>query len=129
MKFIGNKEQGLYAELQFMVDSYQYGVVCARPEVEQRFDFYAEGIKGVKKIQVKCTQRLTKVNNYKFTISHGSMLKEPYTTNEVDIFALYALPLKTWWIIPRKDVGELKTITLNVDIEKYKKYINNFDLI
>lgn len=99
MQFIGNKEQGLYAELQFMVDSYQYGVVCARPEVEQRFDFYAEGIKGVKKIQVKCTQRLTKVNNYKFTISHGSMLKEPYTTNEVDIFALYALPLKTWWII------------------------------
>ena len=73
MEFIGNKEQGLYAELQFMVDAYECGVVCARPEVEQRFDFYAEGIKGVKKVQVKCTQRLTKVDNYKFTISHGSM--------------------------------------------------------
>ena len=76
MHFIGNKEQGLYAELQFMVDAYAHGIVCARPQMEQKFDLYAEGITGVKKVQVKCTQRLTKVNNYKFTISYGSGYKE-----------------------------------------------------
>tara|TARA_Y100001963_G_scaffold130243_1_gene186324 strand:+ start:1280 stop:1669 length:390 start_codon:yes stop_codon:yes gene_type:complete len=129
MEFIGNKEQGLYAELQFMVDAYEHGVVCARPQVEQKFDFYAEGIKGVKKVQVKCTQKLTRVNNYKFTVSYGGGIKERYNSNDVDIFALYAMPIKTWWVIPHETVGNLKTITLNTDVEKYKKYINNFDLI
>tara|TARA_R100000458_G_C8266861_1_gene241864 strand:+ start:1352 stop:1741 length:390 start_codon:yes stop_codon:yes gene_type:complete len=129
MHFIGNKEQGLYAELQFMVDAYAHGIVCARPQMEQKFDLYAEGIKGVKKVQVKCTQRLTKVNNYKFTISYGSGYKEQYKENQIDIFALYAIPIKTWWLIPLESVGTLKTITLNTDVEKYKKYINNFDLI
>ena len=129
MEFIGNKEQGLYAELQFMVDAYEHGVVCARPQMEQKFDLYAEGINGVKKVQVKCTQRLTRVNNYKFTISHGSGYKEQYKENQIDILALYAMPIKTWWLIPLEAVGTLKTITLNTDVEKYKKYINNFDLI
>lgn len=129
MHFIGNKEQGLYAELQFMVDAYAHGIVCARPQMEQKFDLYAEGIKGVKKVQVKCTQRLTKVDNYKFTISYGSSYKEQYKEDQVDIFALYAMPIKTWWLIPLESVGTLKTITLNTDVEKYKKYINNFDLI
>lgn len=130
MQFIGNKEQGLFAELQFMVDAYEHGIVCARPEIEQKFDFYAEGTNGVKKVQVKCTQRYTRVNNFKFTVSCGSAIKENYGNNQVDVFALYAMPIKTWWIIPFESIEDnRKTITTNTHLEKYKKYINNFDLI
>ena len=129
MEFIGNKEQGLYAELQFMVDAYQYGVVCARPEVEQKFDFYAESKSGVKKIQVKCTQREGRRDTYKFNLAYGGGLKESYRYNEIDLFALYAMPIKTWWIIPIGIVINKKTIRLNLRMENYKKFINKFELI
>tara|TARA_R100000808_G_C2143693_1_gene151464 strand:- start:888 stop:1277 length:390 start_codon:yes stop_codon:yes gene_type:complete len=129
LKFLGNKEQGLFAELQFMVDAYEYGVICARPQVEQKFDFYAEGIKGVKKVQVKCTQKYTKNDNFKFTVSCGSGIKIAYNKRDVDIFALYAMPIKTWWIVPYKQIKDKKTITLNVHFNNYKQFINNFELI
>jgi len=129
LKFIGNKEQGLYAELQFMVDSYEHGIICARPEIEQKFDFYAESTNGIKKVQVKCTQRKNRKDTYKFNLSYGSRLKEYYSSDEVDLFALYAMPIKTWWIIPINMVEKRKTLRLNPLLENYKQFINKFDLI
>ena len=129
MEFIGNKEQGLFAELQFMVDAYAYGIVCARPQIEQKFDLYAEGIRGVKKVQVKCTKSLTECDNYKFSLGHGRGSKEKYKENEIDVIALYAMPIKTWWIFPFDNIPKTKTLTLNLHFKNFKKNINGFELI
>ena len=64
---------------------------------------------------------------YNIITSTGCTMKEKMSL-EVDIVACYAIPIDTWWLIPREIVTG-KTIKLYDEPStrsRYKKYQNNW---
>ena len=123
----------MYAELVFAVEAFKNSITVSRPQIESPFDLYAEGLNGVKKIQVKSTNLKYKshrlrVNRYRFSIRKGAA-KDYYSRSDLDLYALYVIPIDKWWIIPFETLLNKGSIIINIDNDIYNEFYNNFGII
>ena len=91
------------------------------------WDFIVTCPAGALRIQVKSTGVKQSDGFYNIITSTGCTMKEKMSL-EVDIVACYAIPIDTWWLIPREIVTG-KTIKLYDEPStrsRYKKYQNNW---
>jgi|TARA_R100000808_G_scaffold7945_5_gene22797 hypothetical protein len=96
------------------------------------YDIIAERDGRVRRIQVKCTEKLITTSpggpRYLFNVSYGSSKKEKYNTTDVDFIVCCALSGKRFWVIP---VASVKGKTLKIFLEgkTYEKYEKAWDLL
>ena len=83
---------------------------------------------GLLKVQVKSTS-VRRGQSFHLTASVGCFNKTKMST-DVDVVACYAVPIDTWWMIPRKAFTG-KTAKLNPETNsksQYKKYQHNWSI-
>jgi len=98
-KFKTVKQQGEWAELQFMAAAAQRHFTVCKPWGDTAFDVGIEYRPNFLRVQVKsCTCRLGRGYWCQFTPHHGK--KEDYSLEQVDLFAAYVIPVNAWYLIP-----------------------------
>ena len=99
-RFKSVKEQGEWAELQFMAESARRQFTVCKPWGDTRpFDVGIEYRPNFLRVQVKsCTHMRGHGYWCQFTPHHGK--NEDYSLEEVDLFAAYVIPVNAWYLIP-----------------------------
>ena len=101
------------------------------------YDFLIEKDGIIKRIQVKSVSQIDKSSGWekiKCMLTHGSVKgKRWYTSEQVDIIALYSIQLDIWYIFPIAEVEWKLTISLFPTVEnsrsKYEIFRNNWNSI
>jgi hypothetical protein len=124
-----NIQTGTIGELAFILACYHRNYIVSIPySVDSKYDFIVDNGKSLYRVQVKTSAKARKdrPNIYDFTIGHGRYVKGIY--HNIDYFALYAVDIDTFWIVPR--AATLGKVRLGVHINNptYKKYRDNFTL-
>src|SRR5438132_5802100 len=102
------KRRGEWVELQFMARAAAHGLTVSKPWGDSaRYDFIVEQRAVFRRVQVKSTLQTAKHKNGPRgaylcnTISRGPGGKvRTYSPADVDFFALFAIPLDLWYIVP-----------------------------
>tara|TARA_Y100000994_G_scaffold229215_1_gene214054 strand:+ start:72 stop:470 length:399 start_codon:yes stop_codon:yes gene_type:complete len=92
------------------------------------WDFIVHCPSGDLKVQVKSTAFKEK-NSYNVNVGAGFNHKSRMS-EDVDVVAVYIMPLKEWWMIPRDKLGG-KTLRLMPDKSsqsRFKPYQNNWSI-
>jgi hypothetical protein len=98
-RFKNVKEQGEWTELQFVAAAAGRCFTVCKPWGDSAFDVGIEYGQNFLRVQVKsCTCRRGRGYWCQFTPHHGK--KEDYSLEQVDLFAAYVIPEKTWYLIP-----------------------------
>jgi hypothetical protein len=102
-QFKNVKQQGEWAELQFMAAAARRGFTVCKPWGDSApFDVGIEYRPNFLRVQVKsCTCRLGKGYMCQFTRFSG---KKDYTLDEIDLFAGYVIPVNAWYLIPAAEL-------------------------
>ena len=66
------------------------------------------------KIQVKSTTLVTN-SKYSAGIAYGTKVKDCYSSDDVDYFAIYLIPEDVWYVIPHSDTNGMKRLKLSPD--------------
>lgn len=129
---------GKIAEYQFVVDASKKNLLVSIPIHDHRgYDFVAQSISKLYKIQVKSTRTLVKDASrrsrtpfYRIMLSRGSSKKELYEKKHLDFFAIYIFDINQWFIIPHSAVTS-KSIRLypQKPNHKFSKYLEAWHLI
>lgn len=99
---------GEYAELLFDQQAVFNKLVVSKPIISGAiYDRLVEYGGNIKKVQIKCITKLNK-GNYIANLSRGNNVK--YKSDEVDYFAVYVLPLTSWFFFGFTDC---KYVNLN----------------
>lgn len=113
------KKRGEWAEAQFLAKAEQYGLTVSKPWGDSsRYDFAIEHQGRFMRIQVKSTLASCYDGYVCTLLSNGSR----YSTDEVDFFALYVIPVDVWYIIPAEIVSQLKKRIMLAPQRKGHKY-------
>lgn len=119
-----SKEQGLIAEIRFQLAATLKGLTVSRPCGDfSPYDFVIDNGKRLARVQVKSTTFRDKQGRYNFNLKQGATQSRAYTSSEVHFFALYIIPLNTFYIIPQPLLRGYKTlkISLNGKYEIFKE--------
>ena len=110
MAQLSEKDTGTIGELAFSSEAMRRGYKLAQPLGDNsQYDLLLEAGDRGYRVQVKASSFKTG-EAYAFFVRRG---KHKVEYDEVDVFALYMIPERLFFIIPRIEVGERKTITLN----------------
>lgn len=113
------KKRGEWAEAQFLAKAEQYGLTVSKPWGDSsRYDFAIEHQGRFMRIQVKSTLAFCYDGYVCTLLSNGSR----YSTDEVDFFALYVIPVDVWCIVPAEIVTQLKKRIMLAPQRKGHKY-------
>jgi hypothetical protein len=126
MRIKGCKERGEWAELCFMARaagqglrvskpygdsaSYDVGVECVAPKREGR----------ILRVQVKSTVYKRRGECYSLNVMGAH--RERYPSGVVDFFAIYLIPIDTWYIIPYEVMGRTNCTLHFTPGSKRQKY-------
>jgi hypothetical protein len=92
------KLRGEWVELLFMTRAAEHGLRVMRPWGDSsRYDFVVEAGGRFLRVQVKSTNfRKSKF----YVCSMVRFGQKSYTSDDIDFFALYVIPLDIWYILP-----------------------------
>jgi len=111
------KLRGEWAELRFQLRAAEHGLILAKPCGDNApYDFLvacperaitdqracperanSDRRGNFLRIQVKCTLQRREKQSYRCCIDHNGI---PYTPDQIDVFAAYAIPADTFYILP-----------------------------
>jgi hypothetical protein len=99
-KFETYKQRGEWVELQFMASAALHGHRVLKPWGDTlEYDVAIDLGGNLLRIQVKSTTVRNGTGYFcQFRRCYG--VKEPYSVDEVDLFAAYIIPVQTWYLIP-----------------------------
>jgi len=123
-----NQRIGAIAEYKFITACLERGFEPHMPITPMPWDCILTCPAGLLKVQVKSTS-VRRGQSFHLTASSGLRSKS-YISGEVDVVACYAVPVDTWWMIPRKEFTG-KTAKLNPEHNskgQYKKYQHNWSV-
>jgi PD-(D/E)XK nuclease superfamily protein len=99
-KFRTFKERGEWVELQFMAEAASHGYHILKPCGDSlEYDVAVEHSGEMIRVQVKSSANRNGTG-YLCYFRRGYATKEPYSVNELDIFAAYIIPEQAWYLIP-----------------------------
>jgi hypothetical protein len=90
------KRRGEWAELRFMADAAQHGLVVSKPWGDsERYDVGVEHNGQYRRVQVKSV-------SYHKGLSYrcGIGCSRAYKSSEIDFFAIFVVPEEIWYIVP-----------------------------
>ena len=94
------KERGEWVELQFMADAASHGYHVLKPCGDSlEYDVAVEHNSDMIRVQVKSSS-VRNGTGYFCQFRRNWLVKEPYSIDELDIFATYIIPEKIWYLIP-----------------------------
>lgn len=126
------KKQGEWAELVFMARAAALGLNVAKPWGDSnRYDIAVEHRGALWRVQVKCTGYC---GEYAYRVLHRNRRKfKPYTAREIELMAVYVIPLDTWYLIPVGAIGRRRSIRLyphrRGSSGRYEKYREAWSLL
>jgi hypothetical protein len=99
-KFRTFKERGEWVELKFMADAASHGYHVLKPWGDSlEYDVAVEHAGDLIRVQVKSSANRSGTG-YLCYFRRGYQTKEPYSVDELDIFAAYIIPEEAWYLIP-----------------------------
>lgn len=120
-KFKTYKLRGEWIELLFMTYAAERGFSVSRPWGDStRYDISVEHEGRYRRVQVKSTSAPRGDGGYVCCLKRTGI--RYYTVEEVDFFAIYVVPRKTWFIVPSNVVLRLKSNIRVAPGDKKQKY-------
>jgi hypothetical protein len=99
-KFKTFKQRGEWVELQFMAAAASHGYRVLKPWGDSlEYDVAIEHGGEITRVQVK-SSTVRNGTGYFCQLRRNYLVEEPYSLDEVDLFATYVIPVKTWYLIP-----------------------------
>lgn len=126
-----SKQQGDVAELCFMYEATQQGLVVSTPHGEHAYDCIVDSGNNLLRVQVKSSSTVLHKNTHRYSIStnRGSKTKSLYTKETIDIIAVRIIPEDTWYFIPVEKVEVLKLhFYPRKENERFIDYRDNWDI-
>ena len=103
------KRRGEWAETLFMSRAIALGFQVARPWGDTaRYDLILERDGRFYRVQVKSTQAFHQFS-YR-CMNSAADCRKPYSPRQIDILALYIIPLDLWYIIPARALAPARDI-------------------
>jgi len=94
------KERGEWVELCFMTTAMQHGYKVSKPWGDTGpYDVGVENGANFLRVQVKSTT-VRNGHGYLCQFKPNARKKQDYTTDQIDFFAAYVIPVDTWYLIP-----------------------------
>lgn len=94
------KERGEWVELQFMAAAASHGYHVLKPCGDSlEYDVAVEHSGDLLRVQVKSSS-VRNGTGYFCQFRRNWLVKEPYSVEELDLFATYIIPEKIWYLIP-----------------------------
>jgi hypothetical protein len=99
-RFTNYKQRGDWVELQFMAQAAKRRFAVSRPWGDmQAYDVGIEHGQNFLRVQVKSSSHRTGAGyRCQFRPKHRKM--NPYSLNQIDLFAAYVIPVDAWYLIP-----------------------------
>ena len=99
-KFRTFKERGEWVELQFMAAAASHGYRVLKPWGDSlEYDVAIEHGGDIVRVQVKSSS-VRNGTGYFCQFRRNWRVAEPYSLDELDLFATYVIPVETWYLIP-----------------------------
>lgn len=99
-KFKSFKCRGEWVELLFMAAAELHGYHVLKPWGDSlEYDVAVEHSSGTTRVQVKSSSARNGTG-YLCQFRRNYLVREPYSLDEVDIFAMYIIPEEVWYLIP-----------------------------
>jgi hypothetical protein len=99
-RFPTPKQRGEWVELQFMATAALHGYHVLKPWGDSlEYDVAIEHHGNLTRVQVKSTT-VRNGTGYFCQIRRNYLTKEPYSLDELDLFAAYIIPENVWYMIP-----------------------------
>ena len=99
-KFKTFKQRGEWVELQFMAAAALRGYRVLKPWGDSlEYDVAIEHGGEITRVQVKSSSARNGTG-YLCQFRRNYLVEEPYTVDEVDLFAMYVIPEEVWYLIP-----------------------------
>jgi PD-(D/E)XK endonuclease len=109
---IPSKRRGELAELVFLCRASALGFVVAKPYGDSApYDFIVADGPKVSRVQVRSGARRDR-GAWHISSGAGSSRKRGYTRRDIDLLAVYLVPLDIWYLIPIDAFSPVKTIWL-----------------
>ena len=132
------KERGEWVELQFMAAAASHGYRILKPWGDSlEYDVAIEHGGDLVRVQVK-SSTVRNGTGYFCQFRRNWRVAEPYSLDELDLFAAYVIPVRTWYLIPAIVILKptLKTAitvypvtALKEDRYKYEHYRESWGLL
>ena len=129
-----SKGFGELTEIEFLLKATKLGLIVSQPFGDNRkYDFLVDNGKTIKRIQVKGTNTVNASGGpetYAIGVGYGSSKKVAYTSDEIDFYAVYIHPHKTWYIFPVNEINAVKiSIPVFSNDSKYAKFKGAWGLL
>jgi hypothetical protein len=99
-KFKTFKERGEWVELKFMAEAALHGYHVLKPWGDSlSYDVGIDHKDAVTRVQVKGFSA-RKGGGYLCRLRHGGSGKQSYNPHDLDLFAIYIIPVAAWYLIP-----------------------------
>ena len=125
------KERGEWAELCFMAKAAEHGLRVSKPYGESAsYDVGVEQDGRILRVQVKSTvYRRRGVDSYSLNV-HGPR-RQLYREGTIDFFAIYLIPIDTWYIFPFERIGKNFSLhfTVGSKRQKYEEFREAWHLL
>jgi hypothetical protein len=103
------KRRGECVELQFMARAAAHGFVVSKPWGDScRYDFIVEKSSKLVRVQVKATNFRHGTGYQCICLRRTTKGGVPYKLDEIDFLAAYIIPEDVWYIIPFREIAEIK---------------------
>jgi len=110
------KERGEWVELLFMAAAAAHGYHVLKPWGDSlAYDVGIEHAGGLLRVQVK-SSTLRSGTGYFCQFRRNYLTKDPYSVDDLDLFATYVIPVNTWYLIP---AAVILTPTVKVGVTLY----------
>ena len=98
--FTSFKQRGEWVELQFMAQAAQRRFAVSKPWADMgAYDVGIEHNQSFLRVQVKSTTLRTG-DGYRCQFRPKHRKRQPYTLQQIDLFAAYVIPEDAWYLIP-----------------------------
>ncbi len=107
-----HKRRGELAELVFLFRASALGLVVAKPYGDSApYDFMVADGPKISRVQIRSTARRDR-GAWHISSGSGGARKLGYTRADIDVLAVYLVPLDTWYLIPIDAFSPVKTLWL-----------------
>jgi PD-(D/E)XK endonuclease len=123
----GFKLRGEWTELLFMTRATEQGLRVIKPWGDSsRYDFVVETGGRFLRVQVKSTSH-RRGNNYICSIDGRG--NNPYTAADIDFFAIYVIPIDSWYIIPIAESASAISLSPHNSLSRHAVYREAWHLL